>query len=102
MNRFELVAPEETRVGKSRRVLHLAKDQAHPLVAALTLSEATGRLKDALANLPSLAGTIENALLGGLEAGSLGSPLSTLHWTWILPMSRWKPWLLPWRRMSSR
>ena len=76
MNRFELDAPEDLRVGSSQRVLHLAQDEVHPLVQGLTLEKATRDLEDALARLPELATAVDNALLAGLDAGSAGSPLS--------------------------
>ncbi len=79
MNRFQLDAPENIRVGSARRTLYLAQADAHPLVQALTLAEATSRLQDALQNLPALASQIGEAILAGLEAGSVGSPLSPLR-----------------------
>jgi cytosine/adenosine deaminase-related metal-dependent hydrolase len=79
MNRFQLAAPESLRLGGARRLLHLAQQNAHPLVQALTLAEATRRLEEALQNLPALAGQVGEALLSGLEAGSEGSPLSPLR-----------------------
>jgi cytosine/adenosine deaminase-related metal-dependent hydrolase len=79
MQRFDLDAPEDLRVGGSRRFLYLAQEGSHPLVQALTLAEATDRLRDALQNLPALASQIEQAVFSGLEAGSTGSPLSTLR-----------------------
>ena len=61
---------EEIRVGKSRRMLNLAQETAHPLVRDLTLKEATVRLKDAMQNLPSLAQDLDNAGQRGLLGGS--------------------------------
>ena len=79
MNRFQLDSPEDIRVGSARRILHLAQENAHPLVQALTLAEATRRLDEALQNLPTLASQVADAYLAGLEAGSVGSPLSLLR-----------------------
>jgi len=79
MNRFQLEAPEELHVGSTRRTLHLAQADAHPLVQALTLAEATRRLEEALENLPAFATRVADAFLGGLEAGALGSPLSAVR-----------------------
>lgn len=62
---------EEIRIGRSLRVLHLAQEDAHPLVRDLSLTEATVRLRDALANLPALAARLDDALAHGFFAGSL-------------------------------
>ena len=79
MNRFQLDAPENIHIGSARRILNLAQEDAHPLVQALTLAEATDRLREALQNLPALASQVAEASLAGLEAGSVGSPLSPLR-----------------------
>jgi len=79
MNRFQLEAQENIRVGSARRTLNLAQEGTHPLVQALTLAEATSRLQEALRNLPALASQISQATLAGLEAGAEGSPLSLLR-----------------------
>lgn len=79
MNRFALPNPETFMVGSSRRILHLAQSNVHPLVAGLTLNQAINRLGDALKNLPTLAPQIGSALLQGLAAGDAGSPLSAIQ-----------------------
>jgi imidazolonepropionase-like amidohydrolase len=61
---------EEIRVGRSRRVLNLKQETAHPLVRDLTLTEATRRLREAMQNLPSLAEELDNAFAMGLFGGS--------------------------------
>ncbi|MEM7537048.1 MAG: amidohydrolase family protein [Chloroflexota bacterium] len=78
MNRFALLNPEDITVGNAKRILHLHQDNVHPLVADLTLTEATQRLQDALRNLPQLAAELENAVQQGLDAGAVGSPLSVV------------------------
>lgn len=60
---------ENIYVGKSKRVLNLAQESAHPLVAALTLQQATQRLKNAMANLPQLAANMSSGQGGGMNLG---------------------------------
>lgn len=79
MDRFQLDSVESIRVGSSQRSLYLAQENTHPLVQALSLSEATDRLEQALLNLPALASQVANALLSGFEAGEAGSPLSPIR-----------------------
>ncbi len=79
MNRFQLDAPEDLHIGGSRRILHLAQEDVHPLVRGLTLEKATRDLENALARLPELATAVDHALLAGFDAGFAGSPLSSVR-----------------------
>ncbi|MFZ0545236.1 MAG: amidohydrolase family protein, partial [Candidatus Promineifilaceae bacterium] len=79
MNHFALTNSELFMVGGSKRILHLAQENVHPLVAGLTLTEAINRLSNALDNLPTLANQLGSALLQGLGAGDGGSPISPIQ-----------------------
>jgi len=69
---------ENIEIGRSERVLNLAQADADPLVGQLTLAEATSRLKNAMANLPSLALDLDNAVAGGVAGGSIDN--EGTHW----------------------
>ncbi|NOZ51817.1 MAG: amidohydrolase family protein [Gammaproteobacteria bacterium] len=69
---------ENIHIGRSERVLNLTQADADPLVGQLSLAEATSRLKNAMANLPSLAMDLDNALAEGFAAGSLDN--EGAHW----------------------
>lgn len=79
MNRFELDNPESIRIAGSERLLNLKEAETHPLLAGLTLTEATERLQDALRRLPDIAGAVDNALLAGLGEGGPGLPISEVR-----------------------
>ena len=53
-------AGEALTIGRAERILALQDIVADPLVASLTFAQAEARLRDALANLPSLAANLEN------------------------------------------
>lgn len=63
-------AMETIRVGRSSRMLYLDDPTSHPLVQGLSLTEATERLQDALANLPALAQLLDQEPDSGLFSGS--------------------------------
>ncbi len=67
---------EELDIGRSKRVLALEQEDAHPLVAGLGLNEALDRLRDAMARLPELAADIDagTGLASGSAAGGAGGP----------------------------
>ncbi|HZD11825.1 MAG TPA: amidohydrolase family protein, partial [Candidatus Binatia bacterium] len=69
MEQFDLQG-EEISVGRSPRILYLEQETAHPLVQGLTLTEATRRLQDAMANLPALARDLDEGAASGLFSGS--------------------------------
>lgn len=61
MGEFDLGAQtERVTVGESERVLNLADPKADPVIEALSLSEATDRLQDAMGSLPTLAKELES------------------------------------------
>ncbi len=72
MRRFGYKAAnlEKFKVGGSTRKLNLADENAHPLVASLTLTEAIQRLEAAMADLPALAQQLDANTGSGLFSGS--------------------------------
>ncbi|MDH5326025.1 MAG: S41 family peptidase [Gammaproteobacteria bacterium] len=58
-------------IGRSKRMLNLKQDDADPLVGALSLSQATQRLQQAMANLPRLAQDLNAAQAANLFSGSV-------------------------------
>lgn len=75
---------EEIQVGRSTRVLNLEQETAHPLVGALTLTEATNRLAGALRDLSGLAEELDNAFAAGFFAGSADAEGDT--WRLVLDL----------------
>jgi len=51
---------EELRIGRARRVLNLQQETANPVIGALTLGQASDRLKEGLQKLPELAADLED------------------------------------------
>jgi cytosine/adenosine deaminase-related metal-dependent hydrolase len=70
-------AMETVRVGRSTRLLNLDDETSHPLVQGLSLTEATSRLQEAMANLPALAQLLDQEPDSGLFAGSTDSSGTT-------------------------
>ncbi len=67
---------EEIEIGRSRRVLALEQEDAHPLIAGLGLNDALDTLRDAMARLPELARDIDTGSgldLGSADGGGSGS-----------------------------
>lgn len=58
---------ETWKVGRARRVLNLAQEQADPVVGALKLGAAQEKLQDALKRLSELAGQLERPRAGLLD-----------------------------------
>lgn len=85
MGEFEVgAATERWSVGTSERVLNLRDESADPIVAALTLAEATERLQDAMGRLPQLAKELEEATVTGALLAA-GEP------TWMLLLDHDEP-----------
>ncbi|MEN8652783.1 amidohydrolase family protein [Streptomyces sp. 21So2-11] len=76
MKRLAPGAPLENPAGDAPgdRVLNLSQTTADPIVAGLTLAEATARLRTALADLPDRAGREARTAGRGLRARADGTP----------------------------
>jgi hypothetical protein len=61
---------EKIRVGRVPRLLNLAEPGSHPLLQGLTLTEATRRLRRAMADLPALAQALDEGATRGAWMGS--------------------------------
>lgn len=75
MRRFApgLQAMEEIEVGRSTRYLYLEEEESHELLQGLSLTEATGRLREAMQNLPELAQEVDEMTASGLFDGTADS-----------------------------
>ncbi|MFV1984378.1 MAG: S41 family peptidase, partial [Thiohalomonadales bacterium] len=69
---------ETINIGRSKRILNLKQAETDPLVGQLSLTEATSRLKNAMANLPNLAMDLDKTLANGFAGGSLDN--EGAHW----------------------
>ena len=69
---------ESIDIGRSARTLNLHQEEADELVAQLSLTEATQRLRKAMANLPALAVRLDTSMDNGLFGGSADS--KGVHW----------------------
>jgi cytosine/adenosine deaminase-related metal-dependent hydrolase/C-terminal processing protease CtpA/Prc len=82
MDRFE-GDKESLSLNSSRRSFFFTQETADPVVAALSLSEATERLKDGLRRLPELAQTLADP---ATAMGSFGITADDRPGTWVLDL----------------
>lgn len=73
---------EKIKVGGVRRVLNLEEAGNHPLLRDLTLTEATRRLRAAMADLPALAQDLDDSATRGAWSGSRDA--SGMRWQLVL------------------
>lgn len=73
---------ERIRVGGARRTLNLHEPDSQDLIRHLTLTEATRRLRAAMADLPALAQALDDSATRGAWAGSRDA--SGMRWQLVL------------------
>ncbi len=80
---------ERIKVGNVRRTLNLEEPESQDLIRHLTLTEATRRLRRALADLPALAQELDDSATRGAWAGSQDA--SGVRWQLVLEFDAEEP-----------